>query len=177
MSAPGARAFRPDISRDVWGWGPLQGIEMWGDRATAGIDHICIFGFPGCAAEAVPGLSRADRMRSAMSVFEMAKLAGSTGAASGGSISRRRSQARSSCRSRRSAARRNASANRWRWRSSSRAHAFIVRSNNGSARGISQPFKTARFWIFARFRQMKLKNRELQRCRDVLAATSFTEGN
>jgi hypothetical protein len=22
------------VSRDVWGWGPLMGIEMWGDRGS-----------------------------------------------------------------------------------------------------------------------------------------------
>lgn len=67
------------------------------------------------------GASPADFISSAMSAFEMAKGAGSTGAASGGSISRRMSQARSSRRSSRNAARTNPSANRWRWRSLSRA--------------------------------------------------------
>ena len=34
------------------GWGPLKGIEMWGDRRTADIENISIFGFRDCVAEA-----------------------------------------------------------------------------------------------------------------------------
>ena len=73
---------------------------MWGDRATAPFQDIWIGGFQDCVAEVasgyLSGASRANRMRSAMSVFEMAKLLGSTGGASGGSISRRMSHSRNS---------------------------------------------------------------------------------
>ena len=97
------------------GWGPLREGKKWGDRATAPFEDISIFGFQGCVAVYLSGASRADLMRSATSAFEMAKRA--TGAASGGSPIRRRSQARNSCRSRRSAAFRpdwkNRSALRW----------------------------------------------------------------
>ena len=127
MFARGARRLPPETSQEtVWGWGPLAGKEMWGDRATLIIDHICIFGFPGCAAA---GLSRADLMRSAMSALEMAKRFGSTGAASGGSPTRRRSHSRNSCRSSRSAARQPAWKNRSRCAGLSRAHPCMVRSN------------------------------------------------
>jgi hypothetical protein len=50
----------------------------------------------------------------------------------------------------------------------SRVQPCMVRSSNGSARGISRPFKT-------RTRQMKLKNRQLPNADRDLAATSFAE--
>jgi hypothetical protein len=61
-----------------------------------------------------------DRMSIAMSALEMAKLAGSTVAASGGSLTRRRSHSRNSRRSSRSAARKPA------WKNRSRCAGFAL---------------------------------------------------
>ena len=75
-----------------------------------------------------------------MSASEIAKRAGSIGAASGEFCSRRRSQARSSRPSSRSAAFRNASKNRSRCAASSRAQPSIVASVR-SVRRISRAYK------------------------------------
>ena len=87
-----------------------------------------------------PGALPAALRRRAMSASEIVKRAGSIGAASGGFWSRRRSQARSSSRSSRSAAFRNASKNRWRCAASSRAQPCIVASVR-SMRRISRALK------------------------------------
>jgi len=76
--------------------------------------------------------------KAAMSASEIAKLAGST-AASGGYLSRRRSQARSSSLSSRSAARTNASKNRWRCAASSRPQPSIIASNRSTRRISREP--------------------------------------
>jgi hypothetical protein len=62
----------------------------------------------------------------AMSASEIAKLAGSIGAASGGFWSRRLSHARNASLSSRNAARTNASKNRWRCGASSLAQPYVA---------------------------------------------------
>ena len=94
----------------------------------------------GVLFERGPG-SRADFMSSAMSALEIAKLAGSTGAASGGSVRRRRSQSRNSCRSRRNAAFKPDRKNRSRCAGLSRTQPAIVRSNRSCR--IARPFSSA----------------------------------
>ena len=97
-----------------------------------------------------------------MSACEIAKRAGSTGAASGGSPIRRRSQARNSCRSRRSAAFSPAWKNRSRCCGVSLAQPCIVVSNRSACR-ISQSFKT-------RIQQTKHKNQKTQICSGLAVA-------
>ena len=46
-----------------WGWGPLRGIEMWGDRATAPYQHIWIGGFLTCVAGRYKNMLRAGLVR------------------------------------------------------------------------------------------------------------------
>ena len=91
-----------------------------------------------------------------MSASANMKVAGSIGAASGGFLSRRRSHARNSSGSSRSAAFRPAWKKRSRCCGSSRAQPCIVASNR-STRRISRAFEK-------QIQQKKLKKRKLQIC-------------